>query len=139
MVKDATISPKPTLFQKALVDINLPSIKRNPPGKTSRAKTFHLSARTLGKGAGFGLRSKSSKQKLSGGKSLLGLFESAHQGVKIKNPCGERFYSFDIPESPPLSPESPASPESPMVEATPPRGSGVASAFRSLFTYVGLI
>jgi len=131
MVKDATVSPQPTLFQRVLVDINVPSIKRNPPSKTSKSKVFHLSTKALGKGTGFGLRPKPSTQKLSGGKSLLGMFEAAHAKVKVENPSPERFYAFE-------SEDSPAQPPTPPVPSQP-QGATVLSTVRSLFSYIGLI
>lgn len=131
MVKDATVSPQPTLFQRVLVDINVPSIKRNPPSKASKSKVFHLPSKALGKGTGFGLRAKPSTQKLSGGKSLLSMFETAHEKLKIDNPSPEHFYAFESEDSPTKPPTPPAPSES--------QGTTVLSTVRSLFSFIGLI
>lgn len=131
MVKDASVSPQPTLFQRVLVDINVPSIKRNPHSKTSKPKVFHLPAKTLAKGASFGLRTRPSTQKQSGGKSLLGMFEAAHHEVKIDNPSPERFYAFESEDSVSESPKP--------TQPTPPPSSTVLSTVRSVFSYIGLI
>lgn len=131
MVKDASVSPQPTLFQRVLVDINVPSIKRNPHSKASKSKAFHLPAKTLAKGASFGLRARPSTQKQPQGKSLLGMFEAAHQKVKIDNPSPERFYAFESEDSASEPPKH--------TQPSPTPSSTVLSTVRSLFSYIGLI